>query len=95
MKSIEPKIEIIFTTGFQKYTKIIIDPNKSVNDLIKFYFEKIKLPNLIGDPSITFAKNGELLDSKNLIKTYIKKSYLNFMIFVYDMKEKLQHGLNY
>ena len=56
VKSDGPKIGVILETTFQKKIKIIIDPNKSINDLIKFYFEYIKLPKLFLDPSITFVK---------------------------------------
>ena len=51
------KVEITFMTTLQRKTKILIEPNKSVIDLIKFYLEKIRKPELFGDPSIRYVKN--------------------------------------
>ena len=41
-KRSDKKIVIVFMTMTQKQTKILIDPNKSVKNLIKFYLKVIK-----------------------------------------------------
>ena len=95
----EPKIKgeclkkrINFMTVTQRKTKILIDPNKSMNVLIIFYFEVIKRPELYGDSSIRFLMYGNLIphNSKNLIKKYINpKNDINTIV-VDDLDDKLK-----
>ena len=90
------KIEILFMTTLQRKTKIIIDPNKSMNDLIKFYLEKVEKPELFGDPSIGFIKNAVAIshDSKDLIKKYIKKNDNPPIILVDDLEDKIGYAFH-
>ena len=94
-KSDSQKIGVIFATTFQKNIKIIIDPNKSIHDLIKFYFDYIKLPELFCDPSINFVKNANMIEanSKNSIKKYMKKMDEIFIILVNDTDDKIHNAL--
>ena len=63
-----------------------------MNELIKFYFEKLKIPKLFGDPSITFAKNAEFLlpHSKDLIKSLINNKDPKNIIVVDDLEDKIE-----
>ena len=87
------KIKIRLETTSQQMVKILIDPNKTVTELIKFYFEIIKRPDLFGDQSISFLFNAQSLfhNSKDLIKDYIK--ILNFddeyRIIIDDLDDKI------
>ena len=79
-------------TTSQRRIKIIINPDKSVSELIKFYFEKIKRPELFGDPSIRFIMNAQLIlpNSKNLIKEYINKKNDINTIVIDDLDDKIK-----
>ena len=93
VKSRNSKIKIILETTNTFKVMIIIDPEKTVTELIKFYFQKIKKPELFGDPSINFLTNAKILlhNSKNLIKEYInKESEINKIIIV-DPEYKIQN----
>ena len=85
---------MIFLTTLQRKTKIIIDPNESMNVLIKFYLEKMKKPELLGNPNIRFVKNAEPIspNSKNLIKDYIKNKNDPLIIMVDDVDDKIGHA---
>ena len=78
----------------QRKTTIIIDPNESINDLIKFYLKQIKKPELISDPTIRFIKNAEqiLPNSKDMIKNYIKNKDDPFIIMVDDLEDKIGYA---
>ena len=73
--------------------KIFIDPNKTIYELIKFFFEKIHKPELFGDPSIRFLINAKyiLYDSKDLIRKYINVNNKTHTIVVDDLDDKLGH----
>ena len=63
-----------------------------MKELIKFYFEKIKRPELYGDNNIRFLLNANLIehDSNKLIKTYLnKKNDFNFIV-VDDLDDKIK-----
>ena len=72
--------------------RIIIDPNKTIRELIKFYFEKIKRPELFGDKSIRFILNANLImhDSNNTIKSYLNKKMTMNTIVVDDLEDKIK-----
>ena len=72
--------------------QILIDPYKIVTELIKFYFEIIKRPELFGDLSIRFLLNAYLLshDSKDLIINYINKFDDFNTIVIDDLDDKIQ-----
>ena len=71
----EPKIKkknpitFILETTSQTKVKILIDSDKTIDELIKFYFDEIKRPDLYGEQSICFLING-----KNIIPPYPKES---------------------
>ena len=62
------KIKIRLETTSLQMVKILIDPNKTVTELIKFYFKIIRRQELFGDQSIRFLFNAQLLfhDSKKI-----------------------------
>ena len=62
-----------------------------MNNLIKFYFEKVQKPELISDPNIRFVKNAEQIspNSKDLIKNYIKGKNDPLIIMVDDLDDKI------
>ena len=80
----EPKIKkknpitFILETTSQIKVKILIDSDKTIDELIKFYFDEIKRPDLYGEQSIWFLING-----KNIIPPYPKES-LNKLLVRYD-----------
>ena len=77
----------------QSKIKIFIEPNKTIYELIKFFFEKIHKPELFGDPSIRFLINAKyiLYDSKDLIRKYINVNNKTHTIVVDDLDDKLGH----
>ena len=62
-----------------------------MNVLIKFYLEKMKKPELLGNSNIRFVKNAEPIspNSKNLIKDYIKNKNDPLIIMVDDVDDKI------
>jgi len=89
------KIKIILETTGQKKLQILIDPNKTMTELIKFYFEIIKRPDLFGDPSIRFLFNSNFTphNSKDLIKKYISKLVDVNTIVIDDLEDKIQPSI--
>ena len=83
-------IDIIFITTSQKKTRIIIDPKKSIKELIRFYLVKEQKPELFGDSRIRFVKNATTLphNSDDLIEKYNNtKIYSKFIIMVDYVEE--------
>jgi surface protein len=91
IKNGTPKVYIILMTTSQRKIKILINPDKSMSELIKFYFESIKRPELFGDPSIRFIMNAQLIfsDSKGLIKDYINNKNEINTIVIDDLDDKI------
>ena len=87
----ESKVTIQLITTSQERIIIKFDPEKTVADLIKFYFHKINRPELFGDMNIRFLLNAEILkyDSKELIKTKINKKNEVNTIVVDDLEDKI------
>ena len=85
------KIIIIFQTTNQYNVQILIDPNKAMTKLIKFYFDIIKRQDLFGDNSILFIKNGKLIShkTKDLIKSYFNGINNGNIIVVDDSEDKI------
>ena len=85
------KKTIIFETTGQYKVQISIEPEKTMEELIKYYFEVRKKKELFGDKTISFMMNGNIIfqDSKNLIKTYLNKKNDVNIILVNDVEEKL------
>ena len=83
-------MKIIITTTSQYKIGILIDPNKTVKELIKFYFETIKRPELFGDKSITFIWSANVIthDSNTTIKSHLNKRLDNNTIVVDDEEGK-------
>ena len=89
----------LFKIVFENYsfgnTSIFIDPKKTIDDLIRFYFETCKRPDLYGDKSIYFLINGENITypyPKKLIET-LKTEIVNSItikIVVYDNDDKMK-----
>ena len=86
------KIKILLVTTGQKKLKILIDPNKTMTELIKFYFEVIKRQELFGDPSIRFLFNSFFIphNSKDLIKKYINNFNDVNTIVINELEGKIQ-----
>ena len=92
IKSESAKIKILLVTTSQKKLKILIDPNKTMTELIKFYFSVIKRQELFGDPSIRFLFNSFFIphNSKDLIKKYINNFNDVNTIVINDLEGKIQ-----
>ena len=82
-------VTIEFVTISQKRTKIQIDKNKNVRELVKLYFEKIYHPELFGDSSIFFLKDAGIMLPNDLIKSYFGKERETLTIIVVDQEEKI------
>ena len=67
------KAKITITTTNQYKIKISIDPQKTMEELVKSYFQIIKRPELYGDKNIRFLLNGKFIpqDSQELISENI------------------------
>ena len=88
-------IIFIFETTNQTKVRILIDSDKTIDELIKFYFDKLKRPDLHGDQSIWFLING-----KNIIPPYPKETldkllnkidnYKTVKIIVNDSEDKIK-----
>ena len=91
VQSAIPKVNVILETTSQNKIKIIIDPEKPMNELIQFYFQIINQPTLYRDSSIRFLMNANLImhDSKELIKNYINKKNEFNVIIVDDLDDKI------
>ena len=83
---------IRFETTNQIRIEILIDPNKTMRELIKFYFDKIKRGYLFGDKDILFIYGGNSIShfSDDLIKD-IKSGIDNdsMFILVSDAEDKI------
>ena len=86
----EQKI-FIFKTTSQYEIQVIIDTDKTIEQLIKSYFETIEKQYLFGDERIVFIWNAETIpqNSKNLIKNYFNKRYEGNVILIYDLDNKI------
>ena len=89
-------ILIILKTTSQDEVKISINHNKTMGELIKCYFNKIKRKDLYGDESILFMKNAKLINhnSSELIKTYFEGLNEGNIIVVTDLEDKIKAKLN-
>ena len=83
------KVRIQLITTCQFKIEIIIDPNKTFHELIKFYFDKINRSDLFGDERINFLFKAKNIphDSKDLIKDYINKEFEVNTIIVNDVDD--------
>ena len=88
----ENKIPIIIETTSQIKVQILIDPNKTMVELIKYYFKVIGKKDLFNDQSIRFILNANLIthNSKDLINNYIKKETKVYTIIVDDLEDKIK-----
>ena len=70
-----------FITSLQQKVSINIDADKTVDELIKLFFKRIKHPELFGDPKIIFLFDGKLLSyhPNELIKYYFTKNEYYFI----------------
>ena len=88
-------IIFIFETTSQTKVRILIDSDKTIDELIKFYFDELKRPDLYGKQSIWF-----LINEKNIIPPYPKESlekllnkidnYKTVKIIVNDSEDKIK-----
>ena len=86
------KSKILLETTSQAKIQVNIDPNKPAKELIKLYFEKIKRPDLYGDPSIRFLLNANFVahDSNELLQKFLnKKSDVNTVV-IDDLEDKIK-----
>lgn len=72
---------------------IKIDPNKTMTELIKFFFERINRSDLFGDPNIRFISNAKFIihDSKESIKSYFNDTSKCNTIIVDDLDDKIKN----
>ena len=92
IKSINPKIKIKLETTSQSKINILIDPEKTMTELIQFYFQILNQPELFGDSTIRFLISANFIshDSKGLIKNYINKKNDVNIIVVDDLDDKIK-----
>ena len=88
-KSVNIK-KIIFEDSSQYKVQISIEPEKTIQELIKYYFEVRNRKDLFRDKTISFMLNGNVIfhDSKDLIKTYINENNDVNIIVVNDVEDK-------
>ena len=55
-------IIIIFENALLGNNKILIDSDRTIDELIRFYFKVIKRPDLYGSKNINFLINGECIN---------------------------------
>ena len=82
---------ITFQIICQNEIKILIDPNKTMRELIKIFFDKIKREDLFGDKTIAFLYRGSVIShfSDDLIKDMTDND--DFMtIIVDDLYDKIK-----
>ena len=86
-------VKILLETTNQYKIIIKIDPNRTMMELIEFYFQSIYQPTLFKDSSIRFLAKGNLImhDSKELIKTYIDDKNEFLAIIVDDLNDKIKN----
>ena len=85
------KLIIALETTSQYQIQILIGTDKTMEELIKFYFESIKKPELFGDNSIRFLLNSFVIEhnSKKSIKEYIGKHSNVKKIIIDDLENKI------
>ena len=78
----EELITFIFTNPSHTKVKISLDCYKTVDDLIKLYFDLIKKPYLFLNENITFFYNGSILYQGNGIPLtyYFAKDEINYIL---------------
>ena len=89
-------IKIIFVNQTLGNTNILIDSKKTIDELIKFYFEKNRKINLYGDKNILFLIGGRNISPpypKDPIETLISKvvNSKTIRIIVQDTNEKMKN----
>ena len=91
----ENPIKIIFENNNIGNISIYIDSNKTIEEMISFYFEIIKRPELYGDEKIVFLRNGNAIPipyPKEPIETLKNKgdTLETFRIVVIDQEDKMR-----
>ena len=73
-------------TTSQHLEIIKIESDKTFEDLIKTYFQKIGMPELFNEPTILFLFNGNCVqhNSKDLLKNINKKNNDNIYAMIVD-----------
>ena len=86
------KVKFILETISQYKVFISFDPNKTMKELIQFYFQKIKKPYLYGDPDIRFLFCAKFIphDSNDLIKMHIKDYNSTYIFVIDDVEDKIK-----
>ena len=73
---------------------ILINPNRTIKELVKYFFKIIQRPSLYKDKTICLLINGGNMDrkSKNEIKSLFQLSdeKKELIIIVFDLDEKLK-----
>ena len=84
-------VTIHFEITSQIRRTVVINENKKIEELIKFYFKTLNQPELFGDPCIRFICNAKFLkhNSKYLVKS-LKRKYKYIYIIVNDFEEKIK-----
>jgi len=85
----------IFENTNQNKVKILIDSSKTIGELIKFYFDELKKPDLYGDKSIWFLINGKNIyeyDQEEPLVSLMDKinDFQTITIVVNDSEEKIK-----
>ena len=87
---------IIFVNPGIGNKSILIDSNKSIEELIRFYFEVIKRQDLYGDKNISFLKDAKVISPpypKESIETLTNKIVTSktLKIVVADLQDKMKN----
>ena len=90
------KILCKFKTATGFCIDIYINPKKTLKDLIKKYFEKIKQPELYKDKDIVILCHGNIIEknSKKKISEFIQEKFFDGppIFVVLDLKYKIHNN---
>ena len=88
------KIKVTFKNLRESKVIILINPNRTIKELVKYFFKIIQRPSLYKEENICLITNGGNIDrkSKNEIKSLFQLSdeKKELIIIVFDLDEKLK-----
>jgi len=97
LKNLSPEYKkVIFKTTSQYNKEIYIEPNKTINELIKLFFKEMNKPELFNDNDIAFLCNGSRLNKNSKISVselFFLTGLINIevpLIIVRDTNNKLR-----
>ena len=87
------KIKVTFMNPRESKVIILINPNRTIKELVKYFFKIIQRPSLYKEENICLITNGGNIDrkSKNEIKSLFQlDEKKELIIIVFDLDEKLK-----